>query len=103
MAGLNSDALSAIGRFADIAREQDRFVECVARDWLDQYATKCEVLTSLPLRELDIVDRGLQRAVIRLAIEGVRGDLKDVNFTDVDRVLAIVAGENTSSANLAVG
>ena len=103
LAGLNSDALSAIGRFADIAREQDRFVECVARDWLDQYATKCEGLTSLPLRELDSVDRGLQRAVIRLAIEGVRGDLKDVNLTDVDRVLAIVAGENTSSANLAGG
>ncbi len=103
LAGLNSDALSAIGRFADIAREQDRFVECVARDWLDQYATKCEGLTSLPLRELDSVDRGLQRAVIRLAIEGVRGDLKDLNLTDVDRVLAIVAGENASSANLSGG
>ena len=103
LASLNLDALAAIGRFADIAREQDGFVECLAHDWLDQYGTVCDGLLSLPHQELAGVHRGLQRMVIRLAIQGVRGNLNDVSLAEVDRVLEVVAGGKTASANLLGG
>lgn len=103
LAGLNSEALAAIGRFASVAREQDGFVESLARNWLDQYATATCGLASMPLDELAVAHRGFQRAVIRLAIQSIRGDLNDVSLADVDRVLEIVAGGKTSSANLSGG
>ncbi len=103
LAEVNSDALAAIDRFADIAREQDGFVEAKARDWLDQNATVCGGLRSLPLDELAGVNRGLQRVIVRLAVQSVRGDLNDVSLSEVDRVLEVVADRQTSSANLSGG
>ena len=103
LASLNSEALAAIGRFADIAREQDGFVECLARDWIDKNATTSGGLRSLPVQELAGVHRSLQRMIIRLAIQNGRGDLTDVSLAEVDRVLEVVAGGERSSANLSGG
>lgn len=90
-----------LGDLADLLREEDRCMEEAARQWVD--AHRCGPSTggdvSLPCNAWLSLDTGLQRRVVRQAVQEAAGGLRRLHRVHVDAVMEL-AREGRSQAGL---
>jgi len=86
----NPALTESLGRMAELACEDDAFW----RRETSRLATKCITedppAVLLRVADLNSLDRALARRLIRLAIERVKGNLREIAFLHVDDVLSLV-------------
>ncbi|MCI0403891.1 MAG: tRNA lysidine(34) synthetase TilS [Acidobacteria bacterium] len=103
--GLNPAALEHIGRLAGHAREEESFWSALIEDRFKSLAHRTgnelelpvaglvepdPLLAKLPPRQAREGQRALARRLLRRAIAEVRGDLRRITQTHVEKVLALV-------------
>ncbi len=85
-----------LGRIAAIIREEDAFLEEIARKKTQESIKKKSRSASLELDSLSSVPRALARRVVRNFIVELRGSLRRISFDDVESVFTLAEGKEYS-------
>jgi tRNA(Ile)-lysidine synthase len=87
-----------LGEMADLAREEDAFLEGLARDWLDEQRGAAEDgRVVLPRPALAGLPAALRRRVVRQALGSAKGGLAGVQRNHVAAVEGLIRGERPQS------
>ena len=111
---LNAAALEHLGRLADHAREEETFWAALIEDRFKAFAHRAgrevelpvaavvepdPLLAKLPARQAREAQRAVARRLLRRALAAVRGDLRRITQTHVEKVL-LLATEGQSGKRL---
>lgn len=90
----NPALTESLGRMAELACEDDAFWRRETSRLAAQCITEDPPAVLLRVADLNNLDRALLRRLIRLAIERVKGNLREITFLHVDDVLSLVGSRD---------
>lgn len=92
--GYNPGLVKALNRMAEIIRDEDHYMDCVAaaalKDVIDP-SEKGKIIISL--KKLNCFSDAVKRRILRLAYRHLAGYLKTPTFDHIDKALELIAGK----------
>ena len=93
-----------LGRTAEIMRDETRWMEKEAMEWMDEAVTVLETGDcSVPLKAFRELAAALRSRVIRRIIKQVKGDLRRIHLGHIDAVKGLTSGRPQKRLNLPSG
>jgi tRNA(Ile)-lysidine synthase len=100
MQGYNPDIVDSLSRMGDILREEDDFLALYCSSLFKEIASSAREQIRLDLQRFRNYHPALQRRLVRLAVEEVRGDLDGVSHSHVEAVIRLTACSPTGSRTI---
>jgi len=92
--GLNPGLIAALSRTAEIVRdEQGAFSELLERPWTEVLIEESQGMIRLDRRYLAQSSAGIRTALLRRALERVRGDLQEISKVHIDALCHMITSE----------
>ncbi|OGP57840.1 MAG: tRNA lysidine(34) synthetase TilS [Deltaproteobacteria bacterium RBG_13_49_15] len=92
-ASFNKNVEQALNRFADIARSEEEWIHSVMESIFQSTMVKQEgALLTLKMDELKSAHPAVLRRILRMGIESVKGNLRRIGFTHIERTVGLIKG-----------
>jgi tRNA(Ile)-lysidine synthase len=89
---LNPNLIESLSRTAEIVREErDAFSELLEQPWKEVLSEKSEGMVRLDRAYLAMSPIGIRRALLRLGLKRVRGDLQGIGKVHIDALCNLIA------------
>ncbi|HZK35310.1 MAG TPA: tRNA lysidine(34) synthetase TilS [Bacillota bacterium] len=85
----NPSIVDSLSRLASIALEEDDFLTQYCSRLLREGSTTTQEFVDINLDFLLPLHKGLQKRLLRLAIKGLRGDLKGISYTHIQDIVGL--------------
>jgi len=85
--------MTRLSRIASIIREEDSFLERIAKEKAQRSILKRDNQIYLDHKSLSSLSRALRRRIVRDFISMLRGDLRGISFEDVESILSLGEGK----------
>lgn len=91
----NQNIVQSLNRLSHIIREDEDFLGAESEKYFQQIIlVKKECSIELDIMKLISCHIAIQRRVLRLALESLKGDLKNIEFTHITRIVELVQGQS---------